>query len=242
MSSVAQLPLALDRLPPPSLDNFRPGPNARVVAALRDALAPPHGAWLAISGASGTGKTHLLSAAVAAASGMGRRSLMVNGRRLSREAAPDALRGFQDSQLLCVDDLEGLLGDAVWEEALFHLLNELRSGRATLVFATARPTAGLRVGLPDLASRLATATRLRLQPLGEGDKKALLLARAEEAGVRIAPEALDLLFKRVPRDLPGLVHWLDQMCAASLAEGRRLSRRFVAEKVRQAASSPGSGD
>src|ERR1700681_4402611 len=97
-------------------ESFWPGPNREIVAALRTPSAEPLWLW----GSAGSGKTHLLQAACAAA-GEGAAYFP-----LARSLAlpPEALAGFERSALLCIDDADAVAGDLAWERALFGVFND----------------------------------------------------------------------------------------------------------------------
>ncbi|MDX1569890.1 MAG: DnaA/Hda family protein [Xanthomonadales bacterium] len=232
MSATSQLPLALDRLPPPSFSNFHAGPNAAAVATLRTLAAGNEGHWLALVGPGGSGKTHLLSALVSEAVAESEQAVYLSGRWLADEARYQALRDCSELRLLCIDDLDRLLGNPAGEEALFHTLNDLRAAGSSLAFSVPSGLATLEIGLPDLRSRLATATRVRLEALSDADKIELLNARARGTGIELEPGAAEALLRQVPRDAPSLVGWLDRLAEASLAARRRITARFVHQQLR----------
>ena len=97
-------------------------------------------------------------------------------------AEPALLAGLESVDLLALDCVERVAGDAAWERQLFVLFNELAARRGGLLLA-ARPAAGAAgFAMPDLASRAAGAVTYRLQPLADADRLAALLAHAPRAG------------------------------------------------------------
>ena len=237
MTASSQLPLALDRLPPPSFSNFHAGPNRTAVAILQSLAAGDERQWVALVGPPGTGKTHLLSALVSEAASGAAQALFLSGRWLAEESRYQALRDCSGVDVVALDDLDRMLGNAAGEEALFHTLNDLRAAGSAFVFSVPAGLAALPIELPDLRSRLATATRVRLEPLSDADKLALLETRARGAGIRLETGAAEALLRRVPRDVPTLVGWLDRLAEASLAARRRITARFVQQLLR--AGQPG---
>lgn len=222
----AQLPLALRWPAHQRLGSFRAGPNAVALDAVRGAAALRARDWLFLHGPQGSGRTHLLIAACAAASGAGRAAQYLSLAAL-RSSRADVVRGLGGSELLALDDLDALGGERDAEHALFDLYNRCRAEGAVLLFAAAAPPAQLGIGLPDLVSRLCACTQLALKPLDEVERRDLLRERARERGIELDAAALDWLFARGRRDLASLFDALDRIDRASLAAQRRVTVPFL---------------
>ncbi len=221
-----QLPLALRWPAHQRFESFVCGANGVALDLLQAAARTSDSAWLHVAGAVGSGRTHLLIAACAAASDGGRSAQYLSLATLSARRA-DAIRGFGGSELLAIDDIEAIAGDRDAEHALFDLYNRCRAEHATLVFAATAPPAQLGIGLPDLVSRLSACTQIALKPLGEDERRALLRERALARGIELDDSVLDWLFARGKRDLASLLEVLDRVDRASLAAKRRVTVPFL---------------
>lgn len=221
---MAQLPLALGLSSHARFETYVAGANAPAVAHLRAVAA--HGAdALWISGPSASGKTHLLQAACRSAAQAGRRAMYVP---LDEHAAePAILAGLESVDLLALDRVERVAGDAAWERQLFVLFNEAAARRGGLLLAARCAASAAGFVLPDLASRAVGAVTYRLQPLADGDRLAALLAHANARGLEIERGAAEYLLHRVERDIVALCRWLDRLDRASLAEQRKLTIPFI---------------
>ncbi len=220
-----QLPLGVRLRTTSSFSSFVPGENAAPVAALearaREPGLPPLWLW----GAPGSGRTHLLQASCARAGEARRRA----GYLPLAAGWPDPamLGGLETLDLVCLDDLDGIGGDAAWQRALFALYNELAERGGNLVLSAGRPPQALEVALPDLRSRLAASIVWQLKPLAEAEQAAALQARARALGVELGEETLQYLQRRLPRDFGALCDALDRLDGAALAQQRRLTVPFV---------------
>jgi len=152
-----QIPLQLEPRRPDRFDDFIAGPNVSALAAVRQLLNEPGGS-LFLSGPDGSGKSHLLNALCHEARENGLAAFYIAPKRLPEEAAA-SLEGLQVLDLVCVDDLDCVAGNPVWESALFGCFNEVRAARGRLLVSSNRPLASLEFCLPDLASRLAWGVR-----------------------------------------------------------------------------------
>lgn len=222
-----QLPLVLRWPAHQRFDEFVTGANGVAIDLLRSAADPGGPSWLYLSGAVGSGRTHLLIATCAAANAAGRTAQYLPLATLRAESAVAAIRGFSGSDLLALDDVDAIGGDAVAEHALFDLYNRCRAEHATLVFAAAAPPAQIGITLPDLVSRLGACTQVALKPLDESARRALLRERALARGIELDDTVIDWLFAREKRDLASLFTVLDRIDRASLAAQRRVTVPFL---------------
>jgi DnaA family protein len=206
--------------------NFYPGPNEEVLAALQGPGTDPIWLW----GTAGCGKSHLLQARCAATDGP---AAYIPLASISTGAALpfEALRGFADCGVVCVDDVDVVAGNLDWEQALFRLFNEAQESRSRLVFAAHAAPRGLEWRLDDWRSRAAACVVYHVRELDEAGRARALELRAAQRGLRLPAETLDYLMKRMPRDLRSLFEILDELDEASLAAQRRLTIPFIREAL-----------
>jgi DnaA family protein len=221
-----QLPLALRWPPQQRFETFLVGGNGVVVDRLRAAAGGDDDAWLHVAGAAGSGRTHLLIAACAAANTAGRSAQYLSPGSLASARAA-AIRGFGGSDLLAIDDLDSIAGDDAAEHALFDLYNRCRAERSTLIFAARSAPTQSTLRLADLVSRLSACTQLALKPLDEAQRREVLRERAAQRGIDLDEAVLDWLFAREKRDLRSLVDTLDRIDVAALAAQRRVTVPFL---------------
>jgi len=216
-----QLPLGIGLRPPIDFAGFIPGRNGEAVSRLRNRLDPFVYLW----GKRGSGKSHLLQAACGEASRAGLRGIYLS---LSGEDAPTtALKGLEEMELVCLDDLQAVAGQDAWEEALFHLFNRLRECQTRLFTAATAPPARLGILLPDLASRLTWGPCYHLHPLDDAGRLELLMGGARRRGLQLSSEAASFLLARLPRDPESLEQLLQHLDRASLAAQSRLTIPFI---------------
>jgi DnaA family protein len=206
--------------------NFYPGPNEEVLAALRGPGADPIWLW----GSAGCGKSHLLQAVCAATDGPAAYIPLSTAT-----LPPEALRGFADCRAVCVDDVDAAAGDLGWEQALFRLFNEALESRARLVFAASAAPRRIEWRLDDWRSRAGASLVYQVRELDEAGRARALELRAAQRGLKLPPETLEYLMKRMPRDLRSLFDILDELDEASLAAQRRLTIPFIRDALEKPA-------
>jgi DnaA family protein len=222
----AQLPLQIRFRDGMTYAELVPGRNAEAVACLRDGLAAGQGVYL--WGGSGTGKTHLLQAVCRPAAGRGEPVVYLPLRQRA-ELAPAMLEGLETLALICIDDIDAIAGDAVWEAALFHLFNRVRERGGRIVIAGAAAPRNLGLSLPDLATRLGWGLVFQLHPLTDEEKAQALRLRARARGMEMPDAVAAYLLQRHARDMAALFALLERLDQASLAAQRRLTVPFVRE-------------
>jgi DnaA-homolog protein len=226
-----QLPLGVRLADRAVFASFLPGPNLEAVEHLRAlALGAAGGvAWLA--GPVGSGKTHLLQAACAAAG----ESLRAGYFPLT-ELGPlgiGVLEGLPQIECLCLDDLDAVAGALAWERSLFALYREIDERGGRLIAAAATPPALLPWALPDLASRFAASAVFQLRLLEEGEQRQALRLRAQLRGLELPEETARWLQRRFPRDMRTLYNLLDTLDEAAIIAQRRLTVPFIRSVLRE---------
>lgn len=221
-----QLPLGVDLRDECTLETYFAGDNAQALVQVKDLAKGVGELFIYLWGRAGVGRTHLLQGACQWAHRFQRTACYVSLASVYPQG-PAILDGLERLDLICLDDLDAVVGVAAWEEGLFHLFNRLRAAhRQLLVAANVAPRA-LSIRLADLASRLSWGVVYQLQPLSD---EALLMAlqlRARERGLILSDEVATYLMRRYTRSMPQLYAVLEQLDRASLVAQRRLTIPFV---------------
>jgi len=206
-----QIPLPLPGMPDDAAPFLDDASNAEARAWLAEpARWPAH--RLALWGAPGVGKSHLLREA-AAALGLAR-------------ADGTTLRGVPEPRALVLDDAD-LVPD---EAALFHLINANAASGLPLLLAGRAPPGQWRVALPDLASRLRATTAVGIGRPSEALCGALLARHLAERQLALPPALGEWLLRHLPREAGAIAEAVARLDRLSLAAGR-LTRASVAASL-----------
>jgi chromosomal replication initiator protein len=198
----------------------------RVVLARRVRVVP-----LVLHGLPGTGKTHLVTAALKALTIESRTATgrIIPARELARPDEMGDKGGFADPDitscdLLIIEDVQHLPRASA--DALCRLIDD-RAARELALIVTASSGPARLTHLPRrLTSRLAGGLVVQLEPAGKASRRAIIAASAGR--VRLSPEALDWLAARGG----GLRTALGMVQALAQAGGRRaapLDRKAIEE-------------
>jgi len=218
-----QLSLQLAPPPEPAFDNYFAAGNAAALAQLR-AAADGGERFVYLWGPRGSGKTHLLRAFVAAVPG----ARYAAADELTEHAAGENEAISAGGTALACDDVQRL--DLVGQLALFDAYNRLRIGGGSLLTAGDRPPADLPLR-EDLRTRMGAGVVLRIESLGDEEKKAALAEHARRRGLPLAPDWLDYILSRAGRDMGTQMALIDTLDRLSLERKRPVTLPLVREVV-----------
>ncbi len=222
-----QLPLSFNwQVPIYSFSNYEAESNQFAYQSLLQFLQGENGQCLFLWGSAGTGKTHLLQAACKYASQQGATPAYLPFSEL-RAYSPEVLEGIEELDLVCIDDIHLIAGLEQWEHALFVLFNRLRETRTLLLISAVVAPQALGLQLADLSSRLAWDGVFMLESPADDTKIRILQHYSAERGMDLSESVAIYLLKQRPANLNILIHWVERLDYASLANKRRLTLSFV---------------
>ena len=215
-----QLALGLAPSPDPAFDNFFPGRNIEAVSALQSlstGASTEHFVYL--WGERGCGRSHLLKAAVAAASLRGTAAVYITaGEPLPTEISAVCM--------LAVDDVEKL--DAQTQLQFFHLYNALRECQGVVLAAGNVAPARLQLRA-DLLTRLGWGLVFQVHALSDEEKRVALKRHAAARAFDLRDEIVEYLLRHLQRDLPSLITVLDALDRYSLETKRPITLPLLRE-------------
>lgn len=194
--------------------DFVAGPGSAQAAAWLAQTSAWPGGRLALHGAAGGGKTHLLNiwAAQTGAS-------LVTGPSL-RPAWPAGPIAIDDADL------------APDEPTLLHLLNAAAEAGHSVLLAARTPPARWAVTVPDLASRLRAITAVAVGPVDDAFLRLLLARLLSDRQLVVPPVVQDWLLARLPRDPGTMRAAAARLDRAAMAAGRPITRALASDALR----------
>ncbi len=220
---MSQLALPLQLADHAVFASFLDSGNETLVAMLREisTSSQGHGCWL--WGAHATGKTHLLQAVCDAAND---RAAYIPLSMLA-DAGPEILSGLASRELVCIDDMDRVVGKPAWEAALFDLCNQVFDAGAQLIVSAAAAPRECAINLADLKSRFLKLPVFQIRALGDEELISALQLRSRHRGLELPLESARYLMKRSRRDMASLYEVLDRLDGEALRAKRRLTIPFV---------------
>ena len=220
-----QLALVLAPPPAPALDNFFAGRNAELLTQIEH-LVTGRSAERAIYlwGEAGSGRSHLLRAAISALSVAG-----LACEYVPRSAAmPDTTRELRG---VAVDDVESL--DATSQRAFFNLYNQLRERAGIVLAAGDAPPARLKLR-PELLTRLGWGLVYQVHALSDEEKAIALKGHAASRAFDLPDGVVDYLLRHQSRDLTSLMGILDALDRHSLETKRPITLPLLKDLLQPA--------
>jgi len=164
-------------------------------------------AVLVLQGPRACGKTHLAHLWQERAS-----ALIIAGETLTEAALPRLLDRVPPR--VAIDD-----ADRAPEHALLHLYNSCIEHRGSLLITAYRPPGSWRVGLEDLRSRLLAAPVVEIGTPDDTLLGAVLIKHFADRQLRVEPEVIAYLVKRIDRSFAGAERIATHLDRAALSSG-----------------------
>ncbi len=220
---MSQLALPLQLADHAVFASFLDQGNETLVATLSDIASGQEGYGCWLWGAASSGKTHLLQAVCDLA---GDRAAYVP-LSFFQGAGLRILDGLATRELICIDDINLVVGQSAWETALFELCNQVIDADARLVVSADSAPRECAIKLPDLQSRLARLPVFQVHSLDDDARVSALQLRSRHRGLELPDDTANYLLKRSRRDMTSLYELLDRLDKEALRAKRRLTIPFV---------------
>ncbi len=206
--------------------NFIAGSNTEAIKQLQNISEDAGEQCMFIWGKPGSGRTHLLQACCHKATQQNLSVIYLPLKQLP-DLSPQILKDLERIKLVCLDDLENIVGDKLWEEAVFHTFNKLKAQNNRLVIAASAPPKNINFDLADLKSRLSATMITQIQMLNDTQKITALRIRAKARGLELSDQVCQYLFQHYSRDATSIFAFLDRLDQASLTSQRKITIPFV---------------
>lgn len=177
-------------------------------------------------GTSAVGKSHLLHAASSYATDLGLSTLCLSCYELV-SLSVDVLEGLEQINIICIDDIQHIAGDVIWQQAIFDLFNRVLEQGNSLIICGNESAKQLSITLPDLVSRLSWGYTEQLKPISDDEKIIAIKHRALQRGLEISDEVICYLLNHFSRDMTYLINTLELLDKASIKAQRKITIPFI---------------
>ena len=209
-----------------SFETFVAGPSNRLALSASQAVAEAPGQAynpLFLYSGPGLGKTHLLQAIGKTCANRGMSVLYVTTEQFTNEfitairnrTTEDFRRRYRSVQVLLIDDVQFLSGKEQTHEGFFHTFNDLHNSGNQVVISSDRPPRELTLMEDRLRSRFEWGLIADIQPPDLETRMAILANKADRMRVRLEDNVIELIAKRVQRNVRELEGSLNRMAAYS---------------------------
>lgn len=220
-----QIPLQFEFQSNQSFSTFYLGDNEEVVTHLQRAFFNKE-QQIFVWGTAGTGKTHLLQAAIQEANKQGKSTFYFSLDK-NNLPSPSILEGLESLDLVCFDNIDQIATNTEWEHAFFNFFNLHRDNNKHLIVSAPCPPKFLAIELPDLKTRMSWGLTLLLKPLSGEQQLEALIHKANDLGFEIPVQVGRFLMARYVSDLPSIWKLLDKIERETLAAKRKITIPFL---------------
>ena len=199
---------------------------------------------LFIYGGVGLGKTHLLQAIGHAALVSHIGVLYVNAEQFTNEFI-NAIQErktrefrckYRSVDMLLIDDIHFIAGKEQTEESFFHTFDELYNTNHQIVITSDCPPKFIPLIQERLRSRFEWGLVTGIQPPDFETRLAILQAKAEDKGVNITLDVLELIAQRAQRNVRELEGYLNRVIAYATLVRTTITPELAAQALEDIAS------
>jgi len=209
-----------------TFDTFLVGTCNRLAHAAAQRVADEPGSSynpLFIYSGVGLGKTHLLHAIGCVASRSCPRVMYVTAEQFTNEFIgairdgknEDFRNKYRSVDVLLLDDVQFIAGKEQTQEGLFHTFNDLHNSNRQIVLSCDRPPKSLSLLEDRLRSRFEWGLIVDMQPPDLETRIAILQKKAEEQKTEVPDDVLDLIARRIQKNVRELEGALNRILAYS---------------------------
>jgi len=233
--------------------SFVVGPSNRLAYSASQAMAEAPGRGynpLFLYSGVGLGKTHLLHAIGQACVGQGMSVMYASSEQFTNEFI-SAIRSrtteqfhlrYRTAQVLLIDDVQFISGKEQTQEGFFHTFNHLHNSGRHIVITSDRPPRSLALLEDRLRSRFEWGLIADIQPPDLETRMAILASKAEQLHVSVHDTVIELIAKRVQKNIRDLEGTLNRVVAShqliktplNLESASRILDDVVADTARHA--------
>lgn len=232
-----------------TFDTFVVGKANRFAHAAAIAVAERPGSEynpLFIHAGVGLGKTHLLHAIGHSVAEQGQRFLYASAEHFTndfvtalRENRVEAFRDkYRQTDVLLIDDIQFIAGKEHSRESFFHTFNDLHtSGKQIVITSDSRPKS-IPLLEERLSSRFEGGLTADINPPDLETRMAILGAKADQAGVHLKDDVVEMLARKFLRNVRELEGGLNKLLAMSQMGHRSIDLALAQQAVVDIQSDP----
>ncbi len=185
---------------------------------------------LLIFGTKDSGKTYLLQALCNYFSNQGKSSFYLPMKQ-AKELSVDILESLESMELVCIDGIESIVGNRVWEIGLFNLINRSLNSKNRLIFTSSKNIDVMNFELTDLDSRLRKIQSHELYALADDEILSALKHIANLRSIELGSKEAQYLLTYANRNISDLVQILESLDQLSMEMKRKITIPLIKEVI-----------
>jgi chromosomal replication initiator protein len=154
-----------------------------------------------------------------------------------REGKSEDFRNkYRSVDVLLLDDIQFIAGKEQTQESFFHTFNDLHNANSQIVLSCDRPPKSLTLLEDRLRSRFEWGLIVDMQPPDLETRIAILQKKAEEQKAAVPAEVLDLIARRIQKNIRELEGALNRIMAYSRLIKEPLTTELVTKSLSEIAT------
>ena len=228
-----QYPLHFEFRANQTFDDFFAGANELVINDLKQCILGDGEQQIFLWAKSGQGKSHLLQSCCHFAQAHENSSFYFD-LSLYQLHNPAIFLGLDDYAVVCVDNVDAIIGLVKWEDALSAFMQRhYARGHQLILSATNLPN-HMRLKNSNVKVNLGWGLMVQLKTLVNTSSVDALIFRADAMGLEISPQVGRFLMIQHQEELDSLWYLLEKLERASLSAKRRLTIPFLKQLLKSA--------
>jgi DnaA family protein len=223
---IEQYPLHFEFRANQTFDDFFAGANQPILDDLKQCVLGHGEQQIFLWAKTGQGKSHLLQSCCHFAQAHEHSSFYFDLARY-RLHNPAIFLGLDDYEVVCVDNVDAIIGLTKWEQALSAFMQRhYERGHRLILSATNLPN-HMRLKTSNVKANLGWGLMVQLKTLVNTSSVDALIFRADAMGLEISPQVGRFLTIQHQDELEGLWRLLEKLDRASLSAKRKLTVPFL---------------
>ena len=169
------------------------------------------------------GKSHLLYAACNYFSEKNKKCVYLPLSE-NKKFEPDVLYGFDNYDLVCIDNIDLIFQKEDWEYSFFVLINKILDKSKKIIFTSSSSLALNNINLKDFHSRLSSSLIFMINSPNDTTKENILKRVILEKEYNINIDICEYLLKRKYRDIDSLLKIIDKIGNYSLSTNKKIGK------------------
>jgi DnaA family protein len=143
----------------------------------------------------------------------------------------DILESIEKMNLICIDGIEEVISDELWERAIFDLINRAFLSKSRLIMTSSSDLQSLHFLLPDLESRIRKIQGHELYSIDDNEIHDALKYISNFASINLGEKEAKYLITYAKRDISNLVQILESLDKLSLEMKRKITIPLIRELI-----------
>jgi DnaA family protein len=149
----------------------------------------------------------------------------------AKELSVDILESLESMELVCIDGIESIVGNKVWEIGLFNLINRSLNSENRLIFTSSKNIDVMNFELKDLDSRLRKIQSHELYALTDDEILSALKHIANLRSIELGSKEAQYLLTYANRNISDLVQILENLDQLSMEMKRKITIPLIKEVI-----------